>query len=326
MKAAVRRKYGSPQVLCIEERAKPSPGDSDLLIRVVATTVNRTDCAILLGKPFIMRFFTGLFKPRLEITGTDFAGVVESVGKKVKGFVPGEKVWGFDDTGIPSHAEYLILSQKKAISHIPNNCSFEEAAASAEAAHYAYNFMNKVSVKKGHSVLINGSTSAIGSALLQFMKTVPARVTVVCPGSHFGLMKSLGADRLIDYKTEDFKKDKEQFDFIFDAVGKSTFYECRHLLNKEGIYISSEPGPYAQNLYLPLFTSLFSKKKVIFPLPGRIRESLSYLKKLIEEQHFKPLIDRKFLLNNIQEAFKYVLTGQKLGNVILLIHSNEEIK
>ena len=166
MKAAVRRIYGPPEVLHIEDLEKPTPGENELLIRVIAATANRTDCAILTGKPAIMRLFTGFFKPRLIITGSDFAGIIESVGKNVMDFKPGEKVWGFDDEGLSSHAEYMLISHKKAIARIPYNCSYQEAAASAEAAHYAYNFINKVSFQKGQTAFINGATGAIGSALL----------------------------------------------------------------------------------------------------------------------------------------------------------------
>lgn len=288
-----------------------------MLIRVYAATVNRTDCAILSGKPFIMRLVTGLFKPALSSTGTDFSGVVEAVGKEVTAFEAGNQVWGFDDSGLASHAQYITIPANKAISTLPANFTHEEAAASAEGAHYAYNFINKVRLRAGQNMLVNGASGAIGSSALQFLKYFGARVTAVCDTKNIGLIQSLGADKVIDYTKEDFTKTDEKFDFVFDTVGKSTFSRCKPLLRPGGVYISSELGPNSQNLFLALITPMLGGKKVIVPIPSNIKKSLSFVKELIGQEKFKPVIDRKYPLAEIKKAFEYVASGQKTGNVVI---------
>jgi len=317
LKAAYRKTYGSPSVLEIKDLPNPKPKDNELLISVKATTVNRTDCGILTGKPFIIRFFTGLFSPKKNITGTDFAGVVESVGTSVNNFKPGDRVWGFHDKGLRSHASMTVLKEEKHILKIPEHFSFEDAAASAEGAHYAYNFINKVIITSGQKVLVNGATGAIGSAAVQILRSLNVEVTAVCKSEHFSIVKGIGADSLIDYQLEDFTTLDEKFDFVFDAVGKSSFLKCKKILKPKGIYISSELGPYSQNIYLPLITSITGGKKVIFPVPTNIPKSLSFIQSLIEGGNFKPLVDKIYPVEKIEEAFEYVLTGEKIGNVIL---------
>ena len=317
MQAAIRSQYGPPGVLTVETVETPAPKDHEILVRVFAATVNRTDCALLGASPFIMRFVAGLFRPKLRITGTDFAGRVEAVGKNVTAFKPGDKVWGFDDIGLSSHAQYLTIPGNKAVLLMPENVSFEAAAASAEGAHYAINFVNKVTIKSGQKVLVNGATGAIGSALVQILKHLGAHVTAVCDTKNLELVRSIGADEVLDYTKADFTQHDATYDFIFDAVGKSTFGRCRPLLNRRGIYISSELGPWSQNLFLALFTPLMSGKKVVFPLPVDIPKSLSFIKDLTEKGRFKPLIDRVYPLENIREAYEYVAGGQKTGNVVL---------
>ncbi len=317
MKATTHSKYGNPEVLKIAEIPKPSPKTNELLIRVKATTINRTDCANLLAKPFIMRFFNGLFSPRNPIPGTDFAGIVEEVGSGVSNFKVGDRVFGFDDGGLSSQAEFLVISFKKAIELIPADCSFETAIASVEGAHYALNFINKVKIKSGDKVLINGGTGAIGSALVQFSKNKGAYVTAVCRAEHIEQMKSLGANKVIEYTKEDFTMGDDFYDFIFDAVGKSTFFKCKRLLKKNGTYISSELGPFVQNPFLSLVTPVLKGKQVKFPIPFHPEKSLKQMALMIHEGKFKPLIDRVYPLEKIREAYDYVLKGQKVGNVIL---------
>lgn len=319
MKASHRARYGSPDVITIKEVEKPTIQTNEVLIKVHATTVNRTDCGALWGKPFVFRFFIGLFKPRNSITGTDFAGIVEAVGQNVQTFTVGDRVWGFDDNTLASHAEYLAIDTKKPIMKIPNGFTFEQAAASAEAAHYAYNFLKKVSLARGDKVLVNGATGGIGSAAIQFLKDMGVYVTAVCHSQHDGLVRALGADRIIHYEKVDFTKDHEKYDFVFDAVGKSSFSFCTRILKSNGVYISSELGPRAQNLYLPLLTSIRGGNKVIFPLPTNISKSLAYVAELAERGKFNPLIDRTYTLDRIKEAFTYVHSGQKIGNVIIKI-------
>jgi len=318
MKAVTHYRYGSPDVLQLKEVDIPVLKSNDILVKVHATTVNRTDCANLQAKPFIMRFLLGLFKPKKTISGTDFAGTVEKTGQHVSSFKVGDKVFGFDDMGLSSHAQYISVHADKA-SIIAENSSFEQAAASIEGAHYAQNFVNKLKLKPEHKVMINGGTGAIGSALVQLTKTYGCSVTATCRGSDSELVKTLGADKVIDYENEDFTRDATDYDFVFDAVGKSTFGKAKALLNPGGIYISSELGPFAQNIFYFLFNRLLGSRKVYFPYPYNIPASLHLVKKLTEEGKFTPLIDRTYPLEKIREAYEYVLTGHKTGNVVIKI-------
>ncbi|MBK7869268.1 MAG: NAD(P)-dependent alcohol dehydrogenase [Saprospiraceae bacterium] len=320
MKAFIYNQYGPPEVLQLKEVEKPTPKNNEVLIKIYAATVNRTDCGVLWGKPFIIRFFTGLSKPKMPTTGTDFAGVIEAVGKDVKSFKIGDKVLGFDDSGIGSHAEYITFPEHKAIIIIPDSITYEQAAASAEGAHYAYNFINKVNIKAGDNVMLNGATGAIGSAALQMLKAMDVRVTATCRAQHINVIKSLGADKVIDYEKEDFTKDNEKYHFVFDAVGKSTFGKCKPLLHRGGIYISSELGPGNQNPFLALITPLLGGKKVKFPIPFDPKKSLNIIKNLLEQGKFKPVIDdKKFAFEQVPEAFRYAASAQKLGNVVITI-------
>jgi NADPH:quinone reductase-like Zn-dependent oxidoreductase len=317
MKAVLHKKYGPPSVLKILNIDKPVPKDRELLIRVYATTVNRTDCAMLRAKPFIMRFFTGLLKPNKPILGTDFAGQIEAVGKNVISFKIGDRVFGLDDGGLSSHAEYMTLAEEKAIAIMPSNSSYEEAAASLEGAHYAYNIINKVTIEKGQKVLVNGAAGAIGSALVQLLKYYGANVTAVCNTKNTALVKSLGATAVIDYSKEDFTQSNEKYAFVFDAAGKSSFSKSKSVLETGGIYISTELGWMAENLFYALFTPLLGNKKVIFPIPTNCKISVLLIKKLIEGGFFKAVIDRTYLLDDIADAFTYVEKGEKTGNVVV---------
>jgi len=275
MKATIRRRYGSPNQIKIENTEKPVPTDNDILIKVHATTVNRTDCANLTAKPFIMRFVLGLFKPRKIILGTDFAGEVISVGKNVKSFSIGDKVFGFNDTGSESQAEYITTTVEN-LFLIPERIDYKEAAASLEGANYAYTFIHKVNIRSGQKILINGATGGIGSALLQFVRQYDVKITATCNTKNIELIQSLGADKIYDYTKEDFTDGNDKYDFIFDAVGKSTFGKCKPLLKEKGIYISSELGPYSQNIFYSLLTS-GSSKKVIFPIPYSKQQTIPYI-------------------------------------------------
>jgi NADPH:quinone reductase-like Zn-dependent oxidoreductase len=317
MKAAVRSTYGGPEVLSVREVETPAPGDNELLIRVHASTVNRTDCGVLWGKPFIFRFFTGLFKPSFISPGTDFAGIVEAVGKNVTKFRTGDKVWGFRDTGLGSHAQYMTFAEDGPVILIPEGISYEEAAASAEGPHYALNFINKVKLKKGDQVLVNGASGGIGSAAVQLLKHFGAHVTAVCNTPNLERVRKLGADRVIDYLEEDFTKDQHKYLFVFDAVGKSNFGKCKHLLEPDGVYISSELGPGGENIYLPLITRIRGGKRVIFPFPSNPKRTLELMNTLFESNRYHPLIDRTYPLEKIAEAYTYVNSGQKTGNVML---------
>jgi NADPH:quinone reductase-like Zn-dependent oxidoreductase len=322
MKAVIRMKYGPPEVLSIKDVDKPIPRDNEVLIKVYVTTVNRTDCAILVASPFIYRFFLGLFRPRRKGMGTDFAGRIEATGSKVSNFKIGDRVWGFNEDGVGTQAQYIVLKETSPISIIPANVSYAQAAASAEGAHYAINTINKVSLKPGNAVLVNGATGAIGSATVQLLKYYGANVTAVCDTKNIELIKSLGADKVIDYTTHDFTKDELTYHCVIDAVGKSSFSKCKHLLHPGGVYISSDLGPGNENIYLPL-TTRFKNKRVVFPFPTNIKGSLRLIKELLETKQFIPVIDRTYPFEKITEAYHYVASGQKTGNVIIRFNDDD---
>lgn len=313
MKAAVRLKYGSGEVLSIREVDKPIPGDDELLIKVYAASANRSDYHVLTGRPFIMRLFTGLFKPKRAITGSDFAGQVEAIGSAVKLFKAGDKVMGFGGGfGIGSHAQYIAFGENKRIVLMPGNINYEQAAACLEGAYYAATGINQLKPTAGQKALVYGATGAIGSAYVQFLKYYDVYVTAVCAGKNSELVRSWGADKIIDYKTEDFTKDNEQYDFVIDAVGKSSFVKCKSLLKKNGIYA---PSGGAENLFLVLMTPLLGGKKVLFPKDAK--GNMGFIKELIEKGNFRPVIDRTYPVERIAEAFAYVASGEKIGNVII---------
>jgi NADPH:quinone reductase-like Zn-dependent oxidoreductase len=323
MTASVCEKYGSPDVLEVKTVAKPVPADHEVLIRVYAATVNRTDCAMLRAKPFIMRFFTGLLKPAKPIMGTDFAGEVEAVGKEVTLFKTGDRVFGFDDIGVGSHAQYMKLSEDKGLAVMPPNLTYEQAAASVEGVHYAYNFINKVDLRSGQRVLVNGATGAIGSAMVQLLKYLQIHVTAVCNTPQVDLVKSMGADKVVDYTKEDFTRSGEKYHYVFDAVGKSSYAKCKPLLEKDGVYISSELGSMVQNPFLAMVTPLTGGKKVIFPIPSDCRRSVLFIKQLIEQGMFRAVIDRQYPLKDIAKAYWYVEKGEKIGNVVITMQDQD---
>ena len=319
MKAAVYKKYGPPDIVKIEEVDRPSPRSNEVLVKVFATTVNRTDCGFRSAEYFISRFFSGLFRPKFEILGNEFAGIIDAVGKDVTLFNVGDKVFGYNDTKFGAHAEFMTIAETDAITTIPNDVTFEQAAPITEGAHYALCDIRAAKIKSGHNVMIYGASGAIGSAAVQLVKYFGAKVTAVCNTQNVEVVKSLGADQVIDYITQDFTKIDQKFDFIFDAVGKSSFKQCKPLLKKHGIYISTELGKNSENIFLALLTPLFKGKKVLFPLPTITKEDVIFLKKLVESGKYKPLVDRSYHLNRIVDAYKYVETRQKVGNVVITL-------
>jgi NADPH:quinone reductase-like Zn-dependent oxidoreductase len=321
MKAAVRSKFGLPGDLTIKEIDKPTPAENEVLIKVYASTVNRSDVHVLSGAPSYMRLFVGFSKPKESIIGSDFTGQVEAVGSTVKAFKPGDKIMGFGGVfGCGAHAEYFVLSEKKAIEYMvmmPHNLDYEQAAACLEGSFYAASGINQIKPKAGEKAMVYGATGAIGTAYVQFLKYYGLYVTAVCESKNFDLIRSLGADKLIDYKTQDFTKDNEQYDYVFDAVGKKTFFECKSLLNKKGQFSSS--GGLG-NIFLAMITPLFGGKKVLFSAPKEIAGELNFIKGLIEQGKYKPVIDRKYPLEKIAEAYTYVASGQKTGNVVITMN------
>lgn len=330
MKAVIYTKYGSPDVLQLKEIDKPIPTDDEVLIKVIATTVNRTDCATISAIPFFARLITGLFKPKNQTPGTEFSGVIEALGKNISSLATDDKVFGFNDLGSGSHAQYITISEDKVIT-MPENISFEQATAGVEGAHYAYNFINKVNIEEGQSALVYGASGAIGSAAVQLLIHFGVNVTAVCGTRNIELVKSLGASKIIDYTKEDFTKeefttDDEKYNYVFDAVGKSSFFKCKHLLQRGGVYISTDLGYMAQNIFLPLITPmlkfLIGNKKTIFPFPSNVRASLILVRKLIEQGKFKALIDRSYSLDDIADAYRYVKKGHKTGTVVINVTDN----
>lgn len=320
MKAIVHTQYGPPEVARLKEVEKPKPTQNEVLIKIYATTVNRTDCGFRSAEYFISRFFSGLFRPNQQILGCEFAGIVEEIGPEVKEFKIGDSVFGFDDVKFGGHAEYKVIAEDKAVTTIPEGLSFEIAAAIGEGAHYAWCDIRAAKIQKGQNVLINGATGAIGSAAVQLVKYLGARVTAVCDTKNVNLVKSLGADMVIDYKKEDFTQLRETFDVVFDAVGKSSFGKCKRLLKKGGIYMSTELGYMSQNPFLAMITPLMGGKKVLFPIPVTTKSDIEFLKKLTAEKHFKPVIDSTYKLEEIVAAYRFVETGQKTGNVVIIVN------
>jgi NADPH:quinone reductase-like Zn-dependent oxidoreductase len=321
VKAAIRTRYGPPDVVAVADVEEPTPKENELLVRIHATTINRTDCGIRAAKPSILRLLLGLRKPRITIIGTEFAGVVEAVGSGVASFKVGDRVFGYDEKSFGAHAEYKSIPEDGALAVIPSNLTYEEAAPSTEGSHYALGFIRKAKIRSGHDVLVNGATGAIGSAALQIIKSLGANVTATCGTDNLELVKGLGADRVIDYKTEDFTEDEQSYDVVLDAVGKSSFGRCKPLLKPRGIYLSSELGPKGQNPILVLITPLFGGKKVKFPFPRYNQRMVVRLKEMMESGAFMPVIDRVYPLEQIVEAYRYVETGQKIGNVVLTVPS-----
>jgi NADPH:quinone reductase-like Zn-dependent oxidoreductase len=320
MKAAVRGSYGPPEVVRIAEVDKPAAGDGEVLVQVHATTVNRTDCGVRAARPFFYRLVIGLLRPRVTVLGTEFAGEVEAVGGGVTSFEVGDRVFGFEGTRFGAHAEYLAMPETGLLATIPADLSYEQAAPGSEGSQYALSLIRNAKVRRGQDVLVNGATGAIGSAAVQLLKHLGANVTAVCGSEHVELVKGLGADRVVDYTAEDFTRDGQTYDVVLDAVGKSSFGRCRRLLRPRGIYLSTDLGPLAQNPFLALLTPLFGRRKVMFPIPGRADRALaSDLKGLIESGAFRPLIDRRYPLDRIVEAYRYVEAGRKVGNVVVTV-------
>lgn len=319
MKAIVYLKYGPPEVAQLRSVPQPIPADNELLVKVYASTVNRTDAGFRSAEYFISRFWSGLFRPKHKILGSEFAGVVEAIGVNVKHFKVGDKVFGFNDVSFGGHAEYLTVAETDAVLQMPPNISFAEAAALTEGAHYALVDIRAARVKPGQQVLVNGATGAIGSAAVQLLKHFGAKVTAVCNTKNIDLIKSLGADVVIDYQREDFTATETKFDFVFDAVGKSSFGQCKPLLKPKGIYISTELGKNAENIFLALFTAFSGGKRLLFPIPSINKSDLVFLSLLYVKGEFKPLIDKTYSMAQIVEAYEYVALGQKTGNVILKI-------
>ena len=320
MKAAVHTRYGPPDVVRIVDVERPTAAANEVLVQVHATTVNRTDCGFRAAHPWIVRFFSGLTKPKVTILGCEFAGEIETVGRGVTAFEIGDRVFGFSEDRFGAHAEYLTMPQDGPIVMIPPDLSFEETAPSTEGSHYALSLITRAKIRSGQRVLVNGATGAIGSAAVQLLKELGAVVTAVADTEHLELVRGLGADRVIDRTVEDFTQDDRTYDVVLDAVGKSSFARCRRLLEPRGIYLSTDLGPLSQNPFLALVTPLLGRRKVMFPIPPKhSAQELGRVREMLVAGTFRPIVDRRYPLDRIVEAYRYVETGQKIGNVVITV-------
>jgi NADPH:quinone reductase-like Zn-dependent oxidoreductase len=318
VKAIVCTTYGSPDVLQLKEIAKPIPNDKEVLIRVHAAVVGPSDCAFRKGDPFVIKLLYGLTRPRLSTQGVEFAGEIEAVGKAVTLFKPGDQVFGMSPNSFGAHAEYLCLPEDKPVIVKPANTTYEEAAGICDGATTALTFLRDVAkLQPGQRILINGASGAVGTYAVQLARHFGAEVTGVCSTVNVDLVRSLGADTVIDYTKQDFSKTGQTYDVIFDAVGKSSFSRCKGALKSGGVYLSTVPtlGIIVQMLW----TSLIGGKRARFAAAGLVqnKENLAFLKGLIEAGTLKAVIDRRYPLEQVPEAHSYVETGRKKGNVII---------
>ena len=326
MKAMTYQKYGPPDVLHIDEAEKPVPGDSDVLIKIMATTVTAVDCTFRKGNSLFARFATGLRKPKNRIPGTELAGKIQSVGRDVTIFKKGDPVFGDSGSLYSTYAEYICLHENEPLTIKPENLTYEEAAAVPYGALTALPFLrDRAKVKKGQKVLVNGASGAVGTFAVQLARYFGAEVTGVCSTAKLRLVKSLGADRVIDYTKSDFTKNGETYDVIFDTVGKSSFLRCRDSLKPEGIYLTTVIG--LPILFQMIWTSVFGIKKAILALTG-LRSSaaktkdLLFIKGLIEAGKIRPVTDRRYPLEQAAEAHTYVEKGHKTGSVVITVGQN----
>jgi len=324
MKAIVCTKYGSPDVLQLREVEKPTPKDNEVLVKIYATTVNATDPMGRAGKPFLARLVPpALTKPKYPILGNELAGEIEAVGKDVTLYKEGDQVYGLTGLGSGAHAEYKCMPEDRLLAIKPTNMTYEEAAAIPGGALTSLIFLrDKGNIQSGQKVLVYGASGSVGTAAVQLAKYFGAEATGVCSTANLEMVKSLGADNVIDYTQEDFTKTGETYDIIFDTVGKTSFPRCKGALKKNGIYLETFPdlGIFLQMLW----TSMVGSKKAIFTASSFkfSTEDLSFLKELIEAEKIKSVIDRTYPLEQIAEAHRYVEKGHKKGNVVITVEHN----
>ncbi len=330
MRAVVYDRYGPPDVLRLEEVERPAPKADEVLIKIHATTVNRTDCAVRAAKPFISRFVTGLRRPRRQILGSELAGEVEAVGPAVSEFKVGDHVFGSSPWIFGTHAEFICMRVGAPLAHKPSGMTFEEAAAVCDGAILALSCLRPVDqaltwlrpadLRKGQRILIYGASGSIGTAAVQLARYFDAHVSAVCNTKNVELVRSLGADEVIDYTQEDFTKNGQTYDIIFDAVGKHSFERCGESLKQGGAYVATDD---LLNVVRAVWTARIGDKKVLFPIPPRYtKKDVLFLKGLIEAGKYRAVIDRSYPLEQVVDATKYVETEQKTGNVVLTVSAS----
>lgn len=319
MKAIVYERYGPPHVLQLRDVAKPVPKDDEVLIKVYAATAAAGDWRLRKADPFLARLFNGLWRPRrIKILGFELAGVVESTGNGVTRFKPGDAVYAACGIDFGAYAEYKCLPENGSVALKPTNMSFEEAAAVPVGAYTALQFLRKGNIQPGKRVLVYGASGSVGTYAVQLAKHFGAEVTGVCSTSNVELVRSLGADRVIDYTKQNFADDDTTYDIIFDTVGKSPFKACVERLTPNGYYLRAvhfSPLPVVNGVWI----NLTSGKKVIGGTAKENPEDLNYLKELIESGKLRSIIDRIYTLEQAVEAHRYVEQGHKKGNVVLTV-------
>jgi NADPH:quinone reductase-like Zn-dependent oxidoreductase len=317
MRAVVHDEYGPPEVLRLEDVPQPVPNDHQVLVKIHATTVTRTDTGLRSAEFFISRFVTGLIRPKRRILGMEFAGEVEAVGTAVTELAVGDQVFGAKSAG--AHAEFICVQESDAVAHKPANMSFEEAAAVIDGASLALACLREADLRPGRSILVYGATGSVGTAGVQLARHFGADVTAVGNTKNLELVKSLGADRVIDYTQEDFTKNGETYDVVFDAVGKQSFRRCRRSLKPGGLYAETDLGFLWHVPLLALLTRRLGDKKVKLGITHYSKEDVLFLKRLIEAGEYRAVIDRTYPLEDVIEATRYVETEQKTGNVVLTV-------
>ena len=317
MRAVVHHRYGPPDVLRLEDVERPVPADDEVLVRVHATTVTRTDCGMRRPHPFFVRLFTGLRRPRRKILGMELAGEIEEVGAAVREFEVGDRVFGVTDFG--ANAELVCVGEASALARMPERLSFEEAAAVCDGGSLALGCLRKAGLREGQCILVYGASGSIGTAAVQLAKAFGAEVTAVCPTKNLELVRSLGADEVVDYLREDFTQSGSTYDVIFDAVGKHSFRRSRRSLKPGGVYIETDLGFLWHVPLLALFSRWIGDKRVRLPLPDYAKQNVLFLKELIEAGRYRPVVDRSYPLEQVVDATAYVETEQKTGNVVLLV-------
>lgn len=319
MRAITYKTYGGPEVLNVEAVETPMPAENEILIRVKATTVTSVDCTFRAGKAIAARMFTGLTKPKNHILGSEFSGIVEEVGKKVTFFKKGDRVFGGAEK---SHAEYVCVKEDAAIAEIPEGMPFEEVAAVPYGVLTALPFLRDTgSIKAGDRVLVNGASGSVGSYAVQLAKYYGANVTGVCSTANVEMVKSLGADHVIDYKKEDFTASSETWDIIFDAIGKSSFSKSKRALTENGIYMTTV---MSASIQFDMLRTAFTSQKAKLSLTGlrkpeEMRKDLEFVRGLLDEGKINVMIDQVYPFEEIQKAHEYVDKGHKKGNVVIRV-------